>query len=99
MDFYFCFFLGPPDSVGVAIYRSQRKIGAIVGDGNREWRVEVQDMIPADIWKNVGFSWNVTYGLKVKYLNIFAMFTTFDNNYLFWKSFQVPDTRPQIRNH
>ena len=56
---------GPPDSVGFAIYRSPRKLGVTIADGAKSWTVEVTDMIPANLWKSIGFSWNATQGLKV----------------------------------
>ena len=57
---------GPPDSIGISIYRDTRKLGFIVNDGTTEWSEEVTDAVPANLWKNIALAWSATTGMSVK---------------------------------
>ncbi|XP_071784801.1 uncharacterized protein [Asterias amurensis] len=56
---------GPPDSIGISIYRDTRKLGFIVNDGTTEWSEEVTDAVPANLWKNIALAWSATTGMSV----------------------------------
>lgn len=39
-----------------------------MNDGSTQWSVELNNMIPENIWKNIGFTWSQTDGLTVSAL-------------------------------
>ncbi|XP_030831830.1 uncharacterized protein LOC578898 [Strongylocentrotus purpuratus] len=56
---------GMPDARGFGIYREARKITVQVNDGSTTFTVELNNLMPADLWKNLGFAWSSTVGLSV----------------------------------
>ncbi|XP_063951327.1 uncharacterized protein LOC135153166 isoform X1 [Lytechinus pictus] len=56
---------GLPDARGFGIYRETRKITVKVNDGSTTFSVELNNLMPADLWKNLGFAWSSTHGLSV----------------------------------
>ena len=57
--------LGFPDARGFGIFRETRKVTVSVNDGTNTFTVELNNLIPADLWKNLGLSWSNVDGLKV----------------------------------
>lgn len=68
LEVYSLVTLGVPDSSGFAIYRDTRKLHFVVNDGSSEWAVELNNQLPENIWKNIGFSWSQIEGLTVSSL-------------------------------
>ncbi|XP_071479259.1 uncharacterized protein [Diadema antillarum] len=56
---------GIPDARGFGVFRETRSVTVVVNDGTNSYTVELDNLIPADLWKNLGFTWSPTYGLTV----------------------------------